>query len=75
MVVIVGVVVVVCVTSWAATRAGFADELTGIIKTVGADALATTALSLSFNTTPHLFGHAEALAAASLVARAGIGTS
>jgi len=58
----------------AARRVAISHGFDRFVGTINADALAAASLSLAFYTLPHLLGDAEALTAASLVARAGIGT-
>jgi hypothetical protein len=58
----------------AAHSGDVAGESVRFVGAVDADALAATALPLSLYALPHLLGHAEALAAPSFVACAGVGT-
>jgi hypothetical protein len=76
MVLVLVIEIVMVVTDRAADDAALRCGGAHFVRTsLGADTLPASALSLAFYTAPHLFGHAEALAAASLVPRTRVGTS
>jgi hypothetical protein len=75
-VVVVGFVATAGVVAAAtSTATATAWEVSGFLGTVSADALPASTLSFAFYTAPHLFGDAEAPAAASLVTGTRVGTS